>query len=220
MKKTPYDGSSQINRQKIPFSIAAILPNTFIMEFKDREAIVNEGQELPFLFYVLAGKAKIIKNEPNGKRVILQFLQQNDWIGDLTIVQAEKATKEVIAIGDTICLGIPIADVEEYLMTNTAFLKYLSQYIGQKLLKRMDHFSASQTFELKYRLAELMVAVSVEGIYAENQLQISEYLGVSYRHLMHTLKFFREGGCIQKVDQGYELNIEKLQLFIQEGHNK
>ena len=64
--------------------------------------------ELTYLFIILEGRAKVIATQDNSKRIILQFLRTEDLIGDLTIIEAEETIKDVISMGDTVCLGIPI----------------------------------------------------------------------------------------------------------------
>lgn len=71
-------------------------------------------------------------------------------------------------------------------------MQQLSHYLGKKMLQRVDHFTTNQTYELSYRLAELLlVAANHEDVYKEKHTEIAEYLGVSYRHLIYTFKQFR-----------------------------
>lgn len=83
---------------------------------------------------------------------------------------------------------------------------------------RMEHFSHAQTFELKYRLAALLLEVSVNDQYTENNTQIADYLGISYRHLTYTFKYLRENGYIKKNHAGYLINPPKLCQLIQQGY--
>ncbi|WP_321387170.1 transcriptional regulator YeiL [uncultured Enterococcus sp.] len=215
MKKTAYPVSE--HKQLITtdsFFTQKVLAQSLIIEFERNEYIHRETDTLHYLFYILEGKAKILKNQANGKRVILQFLEEHDFIGDLTLVGAEEATKDVVAIGHTICLALPIDYAKKEWMNELAFVKMLSRYIGQKLLKRMDHFTVNQTFELKYRLADLLLTVAVDGQYKEKHTEIAEYLGVSYRHLLYTLKNFKDNGLIEKRGTYYLIHREKLQHLL------
>lgn len=146
---------------------------------------------------------------------------KEEFIGDLTIVGAEETTKDVISIGETICLAIPIDYVRSVLMNDPSFLKMIGKYIGQKLLKRTDHFAANQTYELKYRLAKVLLIVSKNAVYNENHGQIAEYLGVSYRHFLHTLKKMKEEGYLSKNTSGpgYKINKGRLEQLVVETEN-
>lgn len=217
MKKTAYLASSKkILVPSDSLFTERILAESLIMEFNSNEFIHKELNQLNYLFYILEGKAKILKNQSNGKRMILQFLEEQDFIGELTLVGSEEITKDVVSIGHTTCLAIPIAYAENKLMNELEFVKNLSRYIGTKLLKRMEHFTTNQTFELKYRLAELLLRVSIENIYKEKHTEIAEYLGVSYRHLLYTLKSFKEKGLITKQNNHYLIDPQKLRHLLAE----
>jgi DNA-binding MarR family transcriptional regulator len=82
----------------------------------------------------------------------------------------------------------------------------------------MEHFSHAQTFELKYRLASLLLEVAVNDQYTENNTQIADYLGVSYRHLTYTFKFLRENGYIERNKMGYLIHPAKLRILIKAGN--
>ncbi len=216
MKKTLYPLSSVEFNQEIPGINGTLLSESFIITFKNGEFITKENTTLSHLYFIIEGRAKVVTTQTNGKRLILQFLTHGDMIGDLTVIKAEKEIKDVISMGDTICLGIPISKTKESLLTNNDFLRYLSQYIGKKLLLRMEHFKEQQTQEVKVRLAKLLIEIAIHEEYHEKHTEIAEYLGISYRHYMHTIKFFKEEGFIKKVDKQYIIIPSKLKKFITE----
>lgn len=85
----------------------------------------------------------------------------------------------------------------------------------------MDHFSRNQSYELKYRLARVIVFASVDNIYKENQSELAQYLGVSYRHLLHTMRYFKENDYVKKNDNNaFIININKLNTLIKDFENK
>ena len=193
-----YDEDIKKNKTLMSYYSKESLNNSYIIEFANNEFIQEEDRSINFLYFIIQGKARILKNQANGKRMILQFLKEEDFIGDLTVIGAEKVTKDVLSIGNTICLATPVNYVVEVLMENKFFLKKISRYVGEKLLGRMDFFVDNQTYELKYRLAEVMLTASINNVYKENHLQIAEYLGVSYRHLLHIMKKFKDEKKIYK----------------------
>lgn len=113
-------------------------------------------------------------------------------------------------------MAIPLAYAETVLKNKVLFMQQLSHYLGKKMLQRVDHFTTNQTYELSYRLAELLlVAANHEDVYKEKHTEIAEYLGVSYRHLIYTFKQFRERGFIQKQGTAYHINRLALHSFVQ-----
>lgn len=216
MKKTMYSASKWKLEKNIPGITKDILKESFVFNFKNGEFITKEMDELTYLFIILEGRAKVIATQDNGKRIILQFLRTEDLIGDLTIIEAEETIKDVISMGDTVCLGIPIDIIRNHVLTEPDFLLFLSRYIGKKLLLRMNHFKEQQTQELKVRLAKLLLEVSTNNEYHEKHTEIAEYLGVSYRHFMHTFKYFKEEALVTKNKKGYIINPKMLKSLINE----
>ncbi|MFC6348189.1 cyclic nucleotide-binding domain-containing protein [Vagococcus carniphilus] len=215
MKKIMYPLSSTQFTQEIPGIDADLLAKSLVMTFKNGEFITKELTELRYLYFIMEGRAKVVTTQSNGKKLILQFLSTDDMIGDLTVIKAEEEIKDVIAMGETTCLAVPIQTIEMQLMTNNEFLRFLSQYIGIKLLLRMDHFKEQQTLEAKMRLAKLLLEITVDGEYHEKHTEIAEYLGVSYRHYMHTFKQLKEEGYIYKKENRYYIQTDSLEKLIQ-----
>ena len=218
MKKTLFYEYSEENVKKnetlLKYYSKEDFENSYIIEFANNEFIQREGCDVHFLYFILKGKAKIFKNQANGKRIILQFLQEEDFIGDLTVIGAEKTAKDVLSAGGTICAAVPMDYAEKILAENKDFLKLIGRYIGEKLLIRMDSFVNNQTYELKYRLAKVMLSASTDNVYKENHSEIADYLGVSYRHLLHTIKKFKDEKMIYKKGKEYILDREKLEKLI------
>lgn len=184
-----------------------------IREYKNNEYITQATKPLDQLFFLLQGRAKIYITHENGKRNLLQFLTIGDFIGDLTVVGAEKVPNDVLAIGNTVCLAIPLKEIQK---SEGLFFKKIAKYIGEKLLIRVEHFSRNQSYELKYRLAEIILQAEMNGIYHEKHVEIAEYLGVSYRHYSHVLKKLTEEGYLIKEDKGYLINKVQLKKLINE----
>lgn len=183
----------------------SILDQSKVLTFNNNETIIQENQNLDYLFYILKGRAKIYHNTENGKTILLHFLNQNDWIGELTFLEIEEKTKYVAAIGTVEVLAIPKKIVTSKLLNDPYFLKELSQFIGKKLLIK------NQGYQLKYRLATLIIDLSHHQIYCEKHTTIVDYLGVSYRHLLQIFKEFQEEGYLEKIGhQTYIIDDNKL----------
>lgn len=220
MKKTTDSSVAQeLQRLHRAHFTGDLLKHSIVRTYDRNEPLLHQGATVSHLLILLAGKARIVQQEPNGKTLILQFLEPGNLIGELTLVQAEEEAKDVVAIDTVRCLAIPMPEVEKMLRTDPAFSAWIAKYIGEKLLLRMTHFSNAQTFELKYRLAALLIEVSVNGQYCEKNTQIADYLGVSYRHLTHTFKYLREEGYIEKNKRGYRIDVEKLRALVQVGND-
>jgi CRP-like cAMP-binding protein len=194
----------------------SILQHAYICKFSCNEYIVRFNEDIRCLFLLLDGSAKIYLVHENGKRALIQFLKKDDFIGELSLIEVEKNLKDVVAINECTCLVIPLASAKKYLLEDHLFLQHLSKYLGDKLLKRTDHYTAMQDYELKNRLAKYILQIENNGYFQEKLTETAEYVGVSYRHLLYTLNKFREEGLLEKRGRQYFIvskeKLEKLSL--------
>lgn len=218
MNKTAYH--NQLNSQLFDYLplTSDVLAQSVYITFNNNEMIQQEAVPMTYFYLLLTGKAKIIKDQANGKRALLHFLHPGDSIGDLTLVGAETEPKTVIALGKTSCIGIPIQLAKQELMQNPLFVQALAKEIGEKLLLRMDSYMLQQTYPLDLRLALLLLETAVDDHYQEKMTETAEFLGVSYRHLTFTLKRFKEQGLVEKQAYGYHINAKVLQDYVNQKH--
>ena len=214
MKKISYKGQYHLPKE-LP---KVVLDQSFLTSYSHGEQIHQANTPLDYLFFMIKGKGKILLTQENGKTTIIQFIHQNDWIGELTILGAETETREIRSIGHTICLAIPMSVVTAYLLNDITFIRLMGAYAGHKLVSRTMHFSKNQNYILKHRIAIFILEVSSDNLYQENHMQVAEYLGVSYRHLLHTFKDFRQEGLVTKVGyQCFKINLTEIEkLAIQD----
>ncbi|MDG3132223.1 cyclic nucleotide-binding domain-containing protein [Streptococcus suis] len=188
-----------------------IIEQSRVQTFAHNDPIIQSNQSLDSLFYIMKGRAKIYQYTDNGREIFIHFLSENDWIGELTFLGIEEATKNVVSVGETTVLAIPKQVVYNQLLFDSHFLLELNRFIGKKLLDRTRYFVKNQGYDVKYRLATLMIDMSHDNIYSEKHTSIVNYLGTSYRHLLQTIKDFQEKGFIEKVGRStYVINKEKL----------
>jgi len=67
---------------------------------------------------------------------------------------------------------------------------------------------------LENRLAAFIILSADDNFYKEKHTEVCEYLGVSYRHLLHVLAQLCKKNIIEKQSQGYIIRdrecLEKL----------
>ncbi len=181
-----------------------------IVHFNETENIVQFDQPLDHLYLIIEGKAKVTMVHEDGKRSIVRFLTPMELIGELSLIEVDDQPKDIEAVSNCTCLAVPITMAKKILLKDCEFLLKLNQYIGGKLLERTWFQMKFQNYELKNRLAAYMLMSEHNGLYTEKHTETAEYLNVSYRHLLHTIKLFLDDETIKKTPQGYALNIDAL----------
>ncbi|WP_314066735.1 transcriptional regulator YeiL [uncultured Vagococcus sp.] len=179
--------------------------------YRRGERIIRYNQGTDKLFVLLKGKAKIYMIHEDGKQSIIHFMRKGELIGELTLLEVEERTKDVVAQSDCLCLVIPLKENRQVLLEDPVFLKQLNVYLAKKLLARTDRFSEGLNYPLINRLAAFILYTETTGRYQEKHTEVADYLSVSYRHLLYTFKQLRDREIILKEKQGY-LIIGRAQL--------
>lgn len=181
--------------------------------FSPKEKIVIFDSKIDTFHFILSGKAKIYMLHEDGNHSLIQFLKEGDFIGELTLLGVEIQTKDVIAINECTCLSIPLDDAKDILLKDNNFLIHISKYLASKLLTRTHFLTKNKNYELKNSLAAYILLSENNGIYSEKHIETADFLGVSYRHLLHTLKLFQEEGLLTKQGKNYLINYDELKVL-------
>jgi len=177
-----------------------------VREYQRDEWIIQEGMRPDCLFYVIEGKAKIYVTHQNGKVSLINFINANDYIGEMELFNEEYYTKGVQVLTKTICFALPIPHYRKQLLEDAKFLRELTKFLSIKATSMAAKYSHSLAFPLENRLAEFILQTADEGVYKEKHVTVCDFLGVSYRHLLHVLAQFCEKGYLQKEGRHYRIN--------------
>jgi len=176
-----------------------------VHDFKAGEFLNIEGDEPAYLYYILSGKVKVYFTQSNGKVALLHFLGAQSFIGDMELLEARYYSKGVQASTDTRCLALPTTYVRELLLNDVTFLRHLALYLSKKIMHNSAKMSQSLAYPLENRLAEFILMSENDNIYQEKHTEAAEFLGVSYRHLLHVLAQFVARGWLEKDGRSYIL---------------
>lgn len=149
-------------------------------------------------YFILAGAAKIYIDHKNGKRSILDFAKESDWIGELSLFCVETDYKENQVLQNIECYEFNIAELRELCRKNASISFYFASYISSKLLARSYRMSESLNYAVSKRLASFILEYQQNGKYAIPHTDVAEYLNVSYRHVLHVIKQFCEMKLLRK----------------------
>ncbi|MEN2766907.1 transcriptional regulator YeiL [Ornithinibacillus xuwenensis] len=174
-----------------------------IHEYERDDWIIQEDTRPDYLFYVIEGKAKIYITHQNGKVSLINFINENEYIGEMELLHDVYYTKGIQASTKTICFALPIYYYRKRLLEDAKFLRELTKFLSLKATTMAAKYTQSQAFPLENRLADFILQTSDEGVYKEKHVTVCDYLGVSYRHLLHVLTQFCERGYLHKEGRNY-----------------
>ncbi|OCA92096.1 transcriptional regulator YeiL [Pseudobacillus wudalianchiensis] len=176
-----------------------------VHEYQRDEWIIQEGTRPDFLFFVIEGKAKIYVTHHNGKVSLINFINANDYIGEMELLHEVYYTKGIQTSTKTICFAIPLHRCRTQLLEDVTFLRELTKFLSVKATQMAAKYSQSLAFPLENRLADFILQTADEGFYKEKHVTVCDFLGVSYRHLLHVLAQFCDKGYLQKEGRHYRI---------------
>lgn len=189
-----------------------IFENGTKKNFSKDENIYKINSQVTYCYFILSGVAKIYIDHSNGRRSILDFAGCNDWLGELSLFCNEADIKENRVLQDIKCLEFDLNALHKLCKEDACVSFYFASYISNKLLSRSYRMSESLNYSLDKRLATFILQYQHNGRYEIPHTDVSEYLNVSYRHVLYVMKQFREWGILEKEKgKGYAIaDIEKL----------
>lgn len=192
-------------------------PHMELFMYRKGEFICKETEEIRYLYFLVEGKVKVSTPLSNGKTLLLCFYEGFQVLGDLEITMREKASTNVQVIEDAYLIAISFEAARALLLNDARFLRFISQSLGQKLIRCSKNSSINLLFPLESRLASYIMAAGKktgcgEGerlIFSENLTEIAELLGTSYRHLLRTLNALVQKGILEKKGDWLEVSDER-----------
>lgn len=188
-----------------------VRPFTTVKTFKSGEMLLEEGSIPSCLYYLIDGRAKLYLTQENGRISLINFINAPCFIGEMELFGAQTFSNGVSAITPCTCYAIRICECRDLLLNDRKFLRHLCLYLSRKALDNTGNYSKNQSFPLENRLADFILMTAHSGLYRERHTEVSEFLGVTYRHLLYVLAGFVKKGILQKTKQGYLiLDMESL----------
>lgn len=193
-----------------------IYPYLEVCQFDKGEWIFKEGSFPDTLYYMVEGKAKLYMTHKNGKVSLIEYLEAPRFMGEIELLNEARYTKGIQTVTETICFSITQA-CKEKLLADALFLRRLCVFLGEKATNMTAKYTQNLAYPFENRLAAFIQLSANQGIYKERHTEISEYLGVSYRHLLYVLAQFCDEKILEKKKNGYYIiDEDRLQRLAQE----
>ena len=177
-----------------------------LLRYDRCEWMLHAEQEISYLYIMLSGKAKVCMSDESGRNLLLCYYISEGIMGDIELLMGRReAISSVQAVSPVVCIGLPLAVYAPMLLSHLPFVLRAAKGLAIKL-----HDSVSSTTEIilrpfEARLCEYLLQTAQNGVFAERLIDVAEQLGVSYRHLLRSLKTLCEEGLLEKRADGYHL---------------
>lgn len=175
------------------------------VQFESGDIILSEGEANDALFFLERGRVKVSVTQPNGKVLIVSFIDAPAFLGELEFLGARELTNGVTAVLPCACWRIDGAGCRERILNDATFLRKMCVMQGRRFVQNAEKSAQSQSYPLKARMARFILQAAPDGVYREKHTEAAAYLGVTYRHYLYVLADFVDCGILEKTFQGYRI---------------
>lgn len=189
-----------------------------LCEFDNGEIIMEAGDKLDHYYFFLEGKLKIFQRQRNGRNLLIEFYTKFDTLGDVELMQELDVTCTVSSMSKSYLFRIDAEKMKRFASNHPPFLHYMINSLSAKLRNADQNYAYNLLNPVRDRLASYILWHQLEGedrvILSDSLIDISEYIGTTYRQLNRAINQLEEEGLIRKEGKKIriinELKLKKL----------
>ena len=188
-----------------------------IRHFETDEIIVRSGSPVNYLYLLLEGKARISPTSEEGKMGLLDFVMQNDVIGDLEYFAKDLYYYDVTALRPSTVLAIPTIYIEEAFNDNVSFYKFICENMSAKMKRTSLKYSNMLLYPVKDQVANYLYNIYLNTEKTTLPIvfkEIAEFFDITPRYLRTVLTELEDEEIISRQSNGIKiLDLNKLKNY-------
>lgn len=134
-----------------------------VNHFEKGELICNIDDAMARLYFVVKGKVKVYTITPEGKKLILRFINPLAVVGDIEFIQNSKAHNVVEACSDVIAISISHAVIRNKLLHDPIFMNFLLENIANTLKISTRFTALNLLYPVEVRVASYLLSISTDS---------------------------------------------------------
>ena len=189
---------------------------------KGQMILLEESQGETF-FIIVSGAVKVTRLSDDGREVILAILGESDFFGEMSLLDGEGRSANIVANEDAEVLTLSRRDFLDCLETYPKIAIALLEELAIRLRKSDQHIESLSLSDSEHRIAITLIRFAQElGTIKQGDVKISNLpfqqdianmAGPSRETVSRTLKLLEEKDLIKK--EGKDLIIYKFDEFRQ-----
>jgi len=181
--------------------------------FARNQLIISQGDRTRSLFVILSGRLKVFVNDEMGNQTVFAFLQQGDYCGELSLLDAEPRSASIVTLVKTEVLQLSYQQFEVFLQNHPQVYSAIFKSLTGMIREMDGMISALTSKDIYGRLVHVLHKESHEeegGRLVTQRLthqDIAEMIGASREMVTRILNELRKGGYISIANK--QICIEK-----------
>ena len=191
--------------------------------YKKGQMILLEESQGETFFIIVSGAVKVTRLSDDGREVILAILGESDFFGEMSLLDGEGRSANIVANEDAEVLTLSRRDFLDCLETYPKIAIALLEELAIRLRKSDQHIESLSLSDSEHRIEITLIRFAQElGTIKQGDVKISNLpfqqdianmAGTSRETVSRTLKLLEEKDLIKK--EGKDLIIYKFDEFRQ-----
>jgi CRP/FNR family cyclic AMP-dependent transcriptional regulator len=219
-------GFAPITPQKVLEDPLAHLPCSTILEYRKGQTIYGHEQPSTSIYLVIDGKVKICRLADDGRQVVVDIYQPDEFFGESAFVEQSQRSEMAIALESTKLMIWTTSEIEDIATRRPKLAIALLQLLVQRSMDfgmRIESFSVDN---IARRLARALIRFSerlgqptddgaVQMIPFTHEL-LSQYVGTSREIVTHYMNQFRRQGYLRYSRKGILLHRDAMKEWLRQ----
>jgi len=175
--------------------------------FASGEYLSPFGEGLAYVYFVRAGKAKVLLGLSDGKEMLLAYFISHGIIGDIELMTDAVPSYQTTlqAVTPLECIALPLQEYRTALKSNITFINQIGCELAEKLQQRALNGAINTLQSLEARLCAYISQTARGDIFDETLTEVATVMGASYRHLLRCINSLCAAGMIKKHGRQYRI---------------
>lgn len=186
--------------------------------FKRGEYLFRGEDREKAIFYILDGYIEVENITYNGKKLIIENVGKNTFIGSVADIHNVDLQSSGLAISNVQALAFSEQVMDE-LMKNDKFSIYFYQETSSRIFRMYKTILSKMLFSPNEIMAHYIWENAEKGLFTyKSSYNLCENIGISRRGIYNILSRFEELNCIKKIDSSKYKVIDWEELERQAVH--
>ncbi|MES2824187.1 MAG: Crp/Fnr family transcriptional regulator [Pseudomonadota bacterium] len=194
-----------------PHYLAQLEKLSVLRKYPKNTILVSEGDESTHLYIVRKGTASAYLNNDDGRQVNLNYMQEGDYFGELSLLDGKPRSASVIAITDCEIILISKTNFNELLRKDPEFALLLLTELTRRVRELTDSVKDMALLDVYGRVSSALEKLCDENKRIHNpkvtHQDIANMVGSSREMVSRIMKQLLIGGYIEQCS-GY-IEIKK-----------
>jgi len=193
-----------------------------VESYGKKQTLYQEGKRPRYLFYLVKGKVKGIKNHEDGKEYITDLFSEGDFIGYSALIEDKNYDDSAVVLEEAEVMQIPRDDFHQMIFGDLTIAAKFIRIITQNVKVKEERLLSLAYSSLRKRVAKALVDIHNKfNALGENKPieisreDIAHYVGTATESLIRTLSDFKAEKLIEiKEGKILIINLEKLKHLL------